>query len=147
LIQNGRTEWWKVECHSNLDGAETGERELSGEWVVGRNVWKRLKSERLRDLSSPNAGGSSGDERRMSWSRRSSGVASNAKSWDVSLSSGATTDQEGPRNGNASSVRTAAASNVMGGTGTRTASVDIADLQRRRRKHSEKVVYYVHGGK
>ena len=30
----------------DLDAAETGTRELSGEWVVGTDVWKRLKAER-----------------------------------------------------------------------------------------------------
>jgi len=28
-----------------FDAAETGLRELSGEWVVGRNTWQRLQSE------------------------------------------------------------------------------------------------------
>ncbi|KAJ7070773.1 Alpha/Beta hydrolase protein [Mycena amicta] len=30
---------------ANLDAAETGSRELSGEWVVGRRTWQRLQAE------------------------------------------------------------------------------------------------------
>lgn len=30
---------------SEFDAAETGSRELSGEWVVGRKTWQRLQSE------------------------------------------------------------------------------------------------------
>ena len=32
--------------HSELDLVESGNRELSGEWVVGTDVWKRLKAEK-----------------------------------------------------------------------------------------------------
>lgn len=28
-----------------LDAAETGDRQLSGEWVVGKKTWQRLQSE------------------------------------------------------------------------------------------------------
>jgi acetyl esterase/lipase len=31
---------------ADLDGVETGQRELSGEWVVGTEIWQRLKRER-----------------------------------------------------------------------------------------------------
>lgn len=34
----------------DLDLKETGKRELSGEWVVGKEVWARLKSERRERL-------------------------------------------------------------------------------------------------
>lgn len=50
-----------------LDLQETGERELSGEWVVGKSVWKRLKMERKRrrmDRDRPER--SSSDNTRMS---------------------------------------------------------------------------------
>jgi predicted 2-oxoglutarate/Fe(II)-dependent dioxygenase YbiX len=30
---------------ADLDAAETGRRELSGEWVVGRRTWQRLQAE------------------------------------------------------------------------------------------------------
>lgn len=30
---------------SEFDAAETGTRELSGEWVVGKKTWQRLQSE------------------------------------------------------------------------------------------------------
>lgn len=30
---------------SDFDAAETGARELSGEWVVGKKTWQRLQSE------------------------------------------------------------------------------------------------------
>jgi dihydrofolate reductase len=30
---------------SEFDAAETGSRELSGEWVVGKKTWQRLQSE------------------------------------------------------------------------------------------------------
>jgi acetyl esterase/lipase len=30
---------------ADLDAAETGQRELSGEWVVGRRTWQRLQAE------------------------------------------------------------------------------------------------------
>ena len=30
---------------AQFDAAETGKRELSGEWVVGKRTWRRLQSE------------------------------------------------------------------------------------------------------
>ena len=36
----------RLSSYRDLDLAETGTRELSGEWVVGTEVWKRLKAER-----------------------------------------------------------------------------------------------------
>lgn len=30
---------------SELDRLESGKRELSGEWVIGRKLWKRLQAE------------------------------------------------------------------------------------------------------
>lgn len=30
---------------ADLDTAETGKRELAGEWVVGKRLWRRLQSE------------------------------------------------------------------------------------------------------
>ena len=30
---------------TEFDAAETGKRELSGEWVVGKRTWRRLQSE------------------------------------------------------------------------------------------------------
>ena len=39
-------ELFDISDDSELDLKETGKRELSGEWVVGKEVWARLKSER-----------------------------------------------------------------------------------------------------
>lgn len=33
--------------HSELDALNTGNRELSGEWVVNKTVWARLKAEKM----------------------------------------------------------------------------------------------------
>jgi acetyl esterase/lipase len=43
-----------VTVFRDLDLAETGNRELTGEWVVGTDVWRRLKSSKARRGRSTN---------------------------------------------------------------------------------------------
>jgi acetyl esterase/lipase len=45
----------------DLDIAETGVRELTGEWIVGTDVWRRLKASRTRRSRSKAANNSSSD--------------------------------------------------------------------------------------
>jgi hypothetical protein len=122
--------------HSEMDESEPGDRELSGEWVVGRNVWKRLKSERMRDATSSHTGGTSSDnDRRPSWSRRTTG----AKSREASMSGHTTTtDLEGVGNG---SGRTSLLS-----ASVRASSMDVSERRKRKHRGEEKVIYYIHGG-
>lgn len=46
-----------------FDAAETGLRELSGEWVVGRNTWQRLQSECKTSKNASERFSMSGSER------------------------------------------------------------------------------------
>jgi len=46
-----------------FDAAETGLRELSGEWVVGRNTWQRLQSECETSTNTSERFSMSGSER------------------------------------------------------------------------------------
>ncbi|KAJ7651687.1 Alpha/Beta hydrolase protein [Mycena polygramma] len=49
---------------ADLDAAETGDRELSGEWVVGRRTWQRLQAEWQQRRAAATAAGAPEPERK-----------------------------------------------------------------------------------
>lgn len=103
-----------------MDAAESGDRELSGEWVVGRNVWKRLKAERFKDA----VGEGSGESLRRGSFR-------------------------GSRSRDVSSQRESVVTSVTPSTTKLGRSLSLttdAEARNRKRKTTEKMVYYIHGG-
>lgn len=136
----------------DLDEKETGERELSGEWIVGKSVWKRLKMERKR--------------RRMEREYTMPASQSNGShtSGSATASAGGISHKTSPPRGNRSRGRSSSKSTAnTGTTSAKTTSATSSSptppprsftdssllhstRHHPRRPHSEKVIYYIHGG-
>ena len=112
---------------ADLDGEETGQRELSGEWVVGTEVWQRLKRER--------------------WTRRRRGRIDTPISTPSAVKTPGPRDERTPTRANTSG---SAGSEGMppidhglispDATTTAMKANSAADTER------QKVIYYIHGG-
>ncbi|ORY24120.1 hypothetical protein BCR39DRAFT_547659 [Naematelia encephala] len=104
-----------------LDEKETGSRELSGEWVVGTEVWKRLKAERRA---------------RREAERRRRRHVSGTSQHSPSLSNPFDQTRGGLRD------------ESMGGGDTPEIDEDAESIASgsRRSTSGERVIYYVHGG-
>lgn len=102
----------------DLDGMETGSRELTGEWVVGTDVWKRLKGDRRARQDA---------ERR----RRTKGP----------------TPLGHPRTSSGSSVQDATKRRAwLEGARSPDNDSDTESTASTKRFAGERVIYYVHGG-
>lgn len=123
-------------AHSDLDAEEDGIRTLSGEWVVNKSVWKRLRSEarereaerqqRRRERSTEGAAAGLNSSGSGSGTRRAGGNGANER--------GGSGSESGRKTGLV--LDTSVAPDKDKGTG-KTA----------RGKKEEKVIYYIHGGK
>ncbi|WWC87380.1 uncharacterized protein L201_002269 [Kwoniella dendrophila CBS 6074] len=139
-----------------FDLNENGQRDLSGEWVVGTDVWKRLKAERRqrnrnrnRSNRNSNNNNSSGQSRRKS-SDNSSTIPSkstNLKNYitndtvsvnEKSSSSSPTSSSSLPKKPETSPLKTKSSDSV---NSTTTPTTDSESD-----KTGERVIYYVHGG-
>jgi hypothetical protein len=124
----------------DLDGMETGTRELTGEWVVGTDVWKRLKGDRRARQEA---------ERKRRKSRRASGLSPGGASADATPTAGA---QPGhPRTLSGSSVqdtvqRRAVLEGLRGRDSPDIDSDTESTASTRRAPSGERVIYYIHGG-
>lgn len=123
-----------LHAHSNLDVEEDGIRTLSGEWVVNKSVWKRLRSEarereaerqqRRRERSTEGAAAGLSASGSGSGTRRAGGNGANERGGSGS----------GRKTGLV--LDTSVAPDKDKGTG-----------ETARGKKEEKVIYYIHGGK
>jgi acetyl esterase/lipase len=103
-----------------MDLSENGLRELTGEWVVGNDVWKRLKAERR--IRSRAEAESKAPLLHQPSPLRNSSYKYEARVKPARHSSGSTTESSPALDGGS-------------GTGTGTGS-----------GAGEKVIYYIHGG-
>lgn len=127
--------------HRDLDLEESGTRELKGEWVVGIDVWKRLKSERRakwhaemkrRSLPGPSRLRGSGE----------SAIGSNPAS-PVTARSHRRRDSDSV-NGNGSSSGNGEAQGSSNGRSTPEPELEGEEAAPTSRR--ERVIYYIHGG-
>jgi hypothetical protein len=125
-----------LHANSNLDAEEDGIRTLSGEWVVNKSVWKRLRSEaREREA-----------ERQQRRRERSTEGAA------AGLSASGSRSGTGRAGGNGANERGGSGSESGRKTGlvldTSVAPAKVEGQGRTARgKKEEKVIYYIHGGK
>jgi hypothetical protein len=122
----------------DLDGMETGSRELTGEWVVGTDVWKRLKADRRARQE---------NERRMRKMRQLSGGEREGSSSSVTPKA----DVMGhPRTLNGTPVRSASPRKHLSSGGNLDSPDVDSDAESsasgRRGMVGQRVIYYVHGG-
>lgn len=114
----------------DLDLAETGTRQLSGEWVVGLEVWRRLKRERRERLDA---------ERRKKKRTKSSSMQTEvSRQRGITAGSNALLEEI---SGHAGEQRRSDSPDVYS---EREGS--IMSAEQRESPTRERVIYYVHGG-
>ncbi|WWD08180.1 hypothetical protein V865_006291 [Kwoniella europaea PYCC6329] len=125
-----------------FDLKEDGQRELSGEWVVGTDVWKTLKAQRRQRNRRKNG---SNSRRNGRSSYLSNQILMNEKSYSTSSSTSSSTPTIRPFS-TTTATTSPPISPIKTNRSDSTSSNNTPTTDSDSDKVAERVIYYVHGG-